>query len=137
MGVRIEGEFKGDQRVSIVHESGDEIITVPPKDNRGDGSKFSPTDLSIASMASCMLTIMSFVAVDNGIDFKGVKFKAEKIMQPSPRMIKEIRITFQMPSGLDGVMRKKLEKGAHSCPVKRSFHPDVNININFSYRDRL
>jgi len=133
MGVKIKGEFLGGGRMKLAHESGHEIVTVPPKDNRGDGSKFSPTDLAVASMGSCITTIMSFVALDNGISFKGVTFEAQKIMQKSPRMIKEITLNIKMPKGLDEIQKKKLERAAFTCPVKRSLHPDIKVTIAFSY----
>lgn len=136
MGVKIKGEYLGNTKVKIIHESGHEIITCAPKDNRGDGSEFSPTDLAVTSLGSCVLTIMSFVAVDNNIKFEGARFEAEKVMSTSPRMIKEILLDFYLPSGIPEKIRKKLENSVFVCPVKRSLHPDVEVKFNFFYGDR-
>jgi putative redox protein len=133
MGVKINGEFIGNKMVRLIHESGSEILTIAPKDNWGDGSRFSPTDLAVCSLGSCILTIMSFVAENEGIDFKGVRFEAEKIMQTSPRMIAQIPLSIYLPKGITPVQRKKLEKAAMACPVKRSLSKEVKVDINFIY----
>jgi putative redox protein len=133
MGVKISGEFIGSGKVRMVHESGDQFVTMAPKDNGGDGSKFSPTDLVVSGLGSCILTIMSFVAKNEGINFEGVRFEAEKIMQTSPRMIDQIPLTIYLPKSIAPAQRKKLEKAAMACPVKRSLSAETKVELNFIY----
>lgn len=133
MGVKVEGEYVGGTRVRLRHEAGEEVVTVAPRDNRGDGSRFSPTDLVLAAAGSCILTTMSFVAENNGIDLRGARFRGEKIMQNSPRRVAELRLLFSLPGTLSESERKKLETTAATCPVLRSLHPEIVLALQFAY----
>ncbi len=62
MSVRMKGSSTGATTVELVHESGATITTMAPKDNGGDGSTFSPTDLCAVSLGACGTTIMSLLA---------------------------------------------------------------------------
>ena len=77
MGIFISGTYQGEKKVRLVHEdSGAVITTAAPKDNNGDGSSFSPTDLFTSSLGACMLTIIGIVAERDGIDIEGSHFRA-------------------------------------------------------------
>ena len=134
MVVEIKGKYEGDLRVELIHGPSKSIIeTDAPVDNQGKGAKFSPTDMVVAALASCMMTIMGIVAKRDGIKLEGVTFKAEKHMSENPRRIAEILIEFYMPQGLSTEQKTKLEKFAHTCPVHQSLHPDINQEIKFIY----
>ena len=134
MVVEIKGKYEGDLRVELIHGPSKSIIeTDAPVDNQGKGAKFSPTDMVVAALASCMMTIMGIVAKRDGIKLEGVTFKAEKHMSENPRRIAKILIEFYMPQGLSTEQKTKLEKFAHTCPVHQSLHPDINQEIKFIY----
>ena len=62
MAVDFTGRYLGNLKVEVTHgPSGTQLITVPPVDNQGDGSSFSPTDLVAAALGSCMLSLISIV----------------------------------------------------------------------------
>jgi len=82
MGVAMRGKSTGRTTVELVHESGAVIKTTAPKDNVGDGSGFSPTDLCAASLGACGTTIMSMFAADKGIPLDGIEFGLVKEMSP-------------------------------------------------------
>ena len=57
MPVSISGTYGGGLRTTLSHgPSGAELTTAAPRDNQGDGSSFSPTDLLTAALASCAVT---------------------------------------------------------------------------------
>ena len=90
--------YLGELRTEAVHlRSGNKIITDAPVDNRGKGEAFSPTDLTAASLASCILTIMGIAAMDKGIDIEGAQASVAKIMASGPRRIEGIEIEIRMP----------------------------------------
>ena len=133
MGVHMSGTYAGSLRVNLTHESGATFSTSAPKDNNGDGLSFSPTDLVVASLASCVLTTMAMKADKDGIDFSGASFSAEKIMATEPRRVGEIRMLFHLPQSLAEEQRAKYERIAGLCPVHKSLHPDIRVTSHFVY----
>lgn len=134
MGVKISGRYLGNKRVEMTHaESGTKIITAAPKDNNGDGSSFSPTDLVAAGLGACMMTVMSIVAERNEINMDGAWFEVEKNMQASPRRIASAPVSLHLPEALTDEERRKLEAAARACPVHHSLHPETDVQIQFHY----
>lgn len=134
MPVEIKGKYEGDLRVKLTHgPSGSIIETDAPTDNQGKGARFSPTDLVVAALGSCMVTIMGIVAKRDGIKLEGTTFRAEKHMTENPRRIGKIVLEFNMPEGLTDAQKTKLEKAAHTCPVHHSLLPEIEKDIKFVY----
>ena len=131
--VKISMVYEGQLRCSLTHEpSGSVILTDAPKDNMGQGAAFSPTDLVAAALGSCMLTVMGIAANKHGIDLKGTKVEVSKEMVAVPlRRIGTISVTLHMARGVPVDKRPMLEAAAHSCPVHKSLHPDVQTPIKF------
>jgi len=134
MGVKMSGRYLGGKRVEIHHEpSGSVITTSAPKDNNGDGLLFSPTDLTGASLASCMVTTIAILADQRGLNVEPMSFEVEKIMQASPRRIAELPVTLHLPKRLSDEERNFVEHTALHCPIHASLHPDVKITPTFCY----
>jgi uncharacterized OsmC-like protein len=113
--------------------SGATLTTVPPRDNGGDGSSFSPTDLVGAALASCALSTMALVAQREGLSWADARASVEKRMTPPPRRIGELVLVIDMPREVRPEHRARLEEAARTCPVARSLHPDVTVPIEFRY----
>jgi len=134
--IRITGRTIGPLKMELTHEaSGATMITAAPKDNSGDGSSFSPTDLMAAALGSCMVTVMGIRAAREGIPFEGVGFFVEKHMRADPRRIDRLPVTLEMPAGLDADQRRTLEAAALSCPVHLSLLPEIEREVSFRYPD--
>lgn len=114
--------------------SGSHLKTVPPVDNGGDGSSFSPTDLVGAALASCALSTMALQAGREGLAWGDARASVEKHMSPPPRRIAELTVVFDMPREVRPEQRARLEEIARGCPVARSLHPDVKVPMTFRYR---
>jgi uncharacterized OsmC-like protein len=113
--------------------SGTAISTVPPRDNGGDGSSFSPTDLVGAALAACALSTMALAAAREGLSWGDARASVEKRMTPPPRRIGELVLVLEMPREVRPEHRARLEEVARTCPVARSLHPDVALPIEFRY----
>jgi len=113
--------------------SGAKLSTVPPKDNGGDGSSFSPTDMVGAALMACALSTMALVAQREGLSWGDARAAVEKHMTPPPRRIGELTLVIDMPREVRPEHRARLEEVARTCPVMRSLHPDVKLPIEFRY----
>ncbi|MCA2979136.1 MAG: OsmC family protein [Myxococcaceae bacterium] len=115
--------------------SGSTLRTVPPKDNGGDGTSFSPTDLLGASLASCALTTMALLAAREGLTFGDATARVVKHMVGPPRRVGELTLELRMPPAVPAGQRSRLEEIARGCPVARSLHPDVQVPMTFLWPD--
>ena len=133
---QIKIEYQGELRTHAVHlQSGQSIITDAPTDNKGKGKAFSPTDLAVSALGSCILTIMGIAADQLGLNIRGTRTEITKIMSEKPRKITKIIMHIYFPSTFSSKHQAILEKSAYSCPVCQSFHPDVEKEIIFHYPD--
>jgi uncharacterized OsmC-like protein len=129
MTVRISG-----LQCDLTHEpSGMVIRTVPPKDNGGDGTSFSPTDLVGAALASCVLSTMALLGPKEGLTFGPASARVEKEMVGPPRRIGSLAMVITMPKGTKPEERARFEEIARGCPVARSLGADVQIPMRFEY----
>jgi putative redox protein len=131
MGVSIRGKSTGRATAELVHESGAVITTTAPKDNGGDGSSFSPTDLCAASLGACGATIMSMFAADKGIPLEGVEFELVKEMSPPPRKIGRIVIAFRLSGALSERDFGRVVAAGKACPVRLTLGDQVRIDETY------
>jgi putative redox protein len=131
----ITAQYLGDLRTSAVHVlSGNTIITDAPLDNNGKGEAFSPTDLVSSALCSCMMTLMGMLANREGIDLSGLRAEVTKIMDQSPRKIREIQITFYRPNLVaTEIQLQKLKRAALTCPVSLSLSESIQQTIGFNF----
>jgi len=129
--------YEGNLRTVCTHEkSGTTLESDAPVDNQGKGERFSPSDLLVTSLGSCMITIMGMRARDMDVDLKGTTIGIEKIMKQDPRRVGGINLTFHFPDNLavDEKQQTILERAAHTCPVIYSLHPDIDIKVDFKWK---
>lgn len=133
--VRIETEYQGDLHCTSVHTpSKTELATDAPVDNQGRGESFSPTDLIAASLGTCMLTTMGIVAKTLNFDLTEATVSVEKEMSSTlPRKVNRLMVAIRIPRTTSPENQQRLENAAHTCPVKRSIHPDIETPISFDW----
>ena len=78
---KIKCSYLGDLKCEARHLQSENLIrTDAPVDNYWKGENFSPTDLLVTSLGSCLLTIMAIKASSNGWGIKNIYLDIEKIM---------------------------------------------------------
>ena len=133
--VQIDITYQGGLRCEAVHgPSGTKLVTDAPVDNQGKGESFSPTDLVATALGVCIPTIMGIVAERDKIDLRGMRISVQKEMSAEPpRRIAKLTTRIVMPGGLTEQQKIKLEKAAHTCPVRQTLHGNVEMPIEFVY----
>jgi putative redox protein len=133
--VRTELVYEGDLHCTATHTpSGTTLTTDAPKDNQGRGESFSPTDLVATALGSCMLTVMGIMARTLSLDISGATATVDKEMtSAAPRRIERLTVHIHIPQKLSDEDKVKLERAAHTCPVHKSLHPDVQMPIDFTW----
>jgi putative redox protein len=128
--------YKGYLRCECTHiQSGTVIETDAPTDNRGKGERFSPTDTLCVALATCVVTTMALKANDMDIDLSNTSIAVTKHMLSDPRRIGKIDVILGFPSSLqlDDKDRIILQRTGDHCPVAKSLHPDLQVNIEYNW----
>jgi putative redox protein len=77
---------------------------------------------------------MALCANRTGLDIAGTKVRVVKEMSTdSPRRIAMLTALVTFPRNYAPAERQRLERTAHSCPVRQSLHPEVKVDIRFEY----
>ncbi len=129
--------YKGNLRTELIHlQSGSTVETDAPTDNMGKGERFSPTDLLATAYGSCMITTMAIRAADMNLDFDDTKIEITKIMSAdSPRRVVEIKchLFFTDRFTPTEAQKEQLIRIARTCPVEKSLHPDIKLDVIFNW----
>ncbi len=127
MAVSMKGITTGPASVEIEHESGMKFSLAAPKDNGGDGSSFSPTDLCAVSLGACGSLIMNMFAAGRGIPVEAISFSLKKEMKSAPRRIERITVVYSIHGSVSDLDFRKIEAAGRACPVRLTLGNQVEI----------
>lgn len=135
--VEIKLTYEGDLHCSAIHQpSGNILVTDAPLDNNGRGQAFSPTDLVATALGSCMATVIGIVAKRKELPVEGMTVTVRKFMSEDlPRRIKRLELDLDIPLSSSHPDRKLLEGAANGCPVHHSIHPEIEVVMNWHWRE--
>ena len=135
--VEIRIDYEGELHCSALHvPSGNVLVTDAPVDNNGRGEAFSPTDLVATALGACMATVMGIVAKRKEVDLAGMKIVVYKEMSTdTPRRIIALPVAIAMPISADHPIAPLLEAAVHACPVHHSIHPDIQVDVTWSWAE--
>jgi len=130
-----EVKYLGNLRTACTHvQSGTEIITDAPVDNKGRGEAFSPTDLVATAYASCMITIMGIFCNEHEINFDHADAKVQKIMGTAPRRIERIVIELDLTgNNWTAETAERVLRAGKACPVAKTLGDNVAVDFTFTY----
>ncbi len=137
MPAQIDLTYQGNLRCAARRIStGQNLVTDASQAQGGLGENFSPTDLVVVGLGTCILTTLAMVGERHQLNLTGLSACMEKDMLTEPvRRIGSIGMTITLPLGLQlsPADRDRLENAARRCPVKQSLHPDIDIRVEFVY----
>jgi putative redox protein len=128
--------YEGELRCKATHnQSGSEIETDAPTDNRGKGQRFSPTDMVCVALGTCAITTMGIKAQDMDIDLAGTTLDIQKHMMSDPRRIGKIDVMIRFPKSLNLSEKDRtiLERIGNNCPVFKSLSPDLAVDLVYEW----
>jgi uncharacterized OsmC-like protein len=77
---------------------------------------------------------MGIKAESMDIKLDGAKVDVTKVMLSEPRRIGKIVIAATIPTlNLDEKTKEILERVGRTCPVERSLHPDIELDISITW----
>ena len=91
-------------------------------------------DLVATALSTCILTTMGIVAKRHGIELKGASATVVKHMNASPRRIGRLPVELTIHGEFTDAHKKLLENTAHTCPVHKSLHPDIDAPITITWK---
>ncbi len=135
--VQIDITYTGKLKCSAVHEpSGTALTTAAPKDNMGDGSSFSPTDLVATALGTCIITTMAIAANKHGFDLEGTTVQVHKEMSKTPpRKIARMPVVVTVHKVVAPEFRERLEAAARACPVHRTIGHETEMPVTIHWKD--
>jgi putative redox protein len=81
-----------------------------------------------------MLTVMGIMARTLNLDIAGTTASVQKEMTTTgARRIDRLAVKIHVPHVLSDEDKLKLERAAHTCPVHKSLHPDIQTPIEFTW----
>jgi putative redox protein len=136
--VELTVTYSGGLRCDAVHgPSGTKLTTDAPVDNHGRGESYSPTDLMATALGSCMLTLMGIRGGAHESALQGATAVVHKHMTTTaPRRIARLEVTLRVPGGAAVPLdeRERLEKAAHTCPVRLSLLDAIDVPVVFEWQ---
>ena len=135
MSYSIENKYLGNLRTESIHlKSSQTILTDAPTDNNGLGNAFSPTDLVVSALCSCITTVMGICAQKNNFELPKSTSKLTKIMSSNPRRIAKIIVDINFEKNdLSDQQTEKLIAVAKGCPVAQSLNKDLIQEIIYNF----
>ena len=118
----------GNFRCETTYVRGDgRFATDLPKEIGGLSEYPTPMELLASAVASCMMSMVSYVASRKGISMENMKFQAFPIVESDK--LKELNFIAKVPHPVDLPERELLEKSAMSCPVKNALDPNIKVSV--------
>lgn len=124
--------------VSVHHEGGDRYrveigwhaLTVDQPDTGDTGP--TPTELFVASLASCVAHYAGRFFARHGIDPDGFEVDASYATADRPARVSAIDLSLRLPRGFPDELRERLAAVVDHCTVHNSITtpPDVRVKLS-------
>jgi len=132
--MKVSTMYEGNLRCCTKNQNGDPIVTDVDKSHGGSGVAYSPVDMLVVSLTSCILSVMALIAWQQGVGIKGAKLEADYEMVEKPvHRIGKISLNLSLPAGIPQEKRAILEKAIKMCPVHNSLSHEIGYDVKVTY----
>ncbi len=126
--------------ISVTHQGGDKFeiavrdhtITVDqPEAMGGDDSAPTPTELFVASLASCVAFYARRYLARHDLPLEGLRVETAYEMGTKPSRVSSFSVKVHLPAGVPEEKHKALFAMVNACTVHSTLHhePEVNIEL--------
>ncbi len=91
----------------------------------------TPSTMLGSTLASCMMSLLSVLASKKGSELTGMCISAQA--EESSEGVNKISLDIYVPLAPDHPLRPLLEKSARHCPIHRSLHPDIQVELTWHW----
>ena len=123
-------EYAGGMKLVVRHR-GLEAVTDQPRDQGGDDTAMTPTELFVAALGSCAGVYVLNFAKRHYIPVDGMTIQVEYTYAERPRRVGSVEVRVKMPKRADQQYRAPLQRAAEQCLVHNSLRqpPQVTISV--------
>ncbi len=131
---RTSVEWKGGQAADILSEEKPPLDMSAPEEFGGRKDRWSPEDLLVASVESCLLLTTLYFVEKMKIDLKGYQSEGVGRMEQTENGFRfqgiDVRIRAEVATGEDAEkMKKAVEKADKYCPVSNAVTCPVVVEL--------
>jgi uncharacterized OsmC-like protein len=128
-------------RVRVDHDGGDRftitarghrVVTDQPSDVGGEDSAATPTELFVASLASCIAFYARRYLVRHDLDSAGLAVEATYALGARPSRVTDIEVTMTLPPDFPDARRDALLAVAGRCTVHNSITTPPTITLDLA-----
>ena len=128
-------------RVAVRHVAGDAyaitvrghgVLVDQPVSNGGQDAAATPTELLVASLASCVAFYVGRYLQRHGLDRSGLAVTADFMTEDGPARVGDVRLRICVPGGVPAQRRDPLLAVASHCTVHNTLRqkPGVSIDLD-------
>jgi uncharacterized OsmC-like protein len=126
--IRVRHEHGDRYRIGI---RGHEIFVDQPVDDGGDDSAPTPTELFVASLASCVAFYARRYLSRHDLPLEGLRIETSYEMGTKPSRVSRFDVKVILPAGFPEDRQKALFAMVNACTVHSTLHhePEVSIEL--------
>jgi len=129
-------------RVAVRHVAGDAyaitvrghaVLVDQPTRDGGEDSAPTPTELLVASLASCVAFYAGRYLLRHGLDRSGLAVTADFAMADRPSRVRDVRLRISVPSGTPAQRRDALLAVASHCTVHNTLRQEPEVSVELDW----
>ncbi len=107
------------------------LSTDQPKADGGDGTAPKPSDLFLASLATCGAFFARLYCDKRDLNAEGLGITMEYETAEKTRLVTKLIFKITVPDGFPEQHRAPLERAIQSCYVKKHLKDDIEVETTF------
>lgn len=123
-------EYAGGMKI-VAHHRGHTVVTDQTPKDGGDDTALTPTELFIASLATCPMVYVLAFAKRHEIPVEGLTADVEYENVDNPRRVGRFAITIHLPAPVSDQHRAALHRAAEQCLVHNTLlqPPEIGVTV--------